>query len=97
MKKTFLYAAIILLLISALLSILLKYKFQNDFSLHQSEKLNSLMINIDASNPEQKTEIQKIANDYKYHIYTYNILAFITFAGSLLLFFKRKKILNEHN
>lgn len=55
------------------------------------------MTNLDESNPDQKAEIGQIASDYKYKIYTYNILAFTTFAGSLLLMIRRKKILKEDN
>jgi hypothetical protein len=93
MKKILLYSVITLLLIITVILIILKYKYENDFLLNHSEKLNSLIVNIDELNPEQKDEIGKIAKDYKYHIYTYTILAFLTFATSVLLIFKRKKIL----
>lgn len=97
MKKIFLYSAIVILLISAISCMILKHKFESDFSLTQSTKLNVLMTNLDESNPDQKAKIGQIASDYKYKIYTYNILAFTTFAGSLLLMIRRKKILKEDN
>ncbi|MWB96064.1 hypothetical protein GON26_16990 [Flavobacterium sp. GA093] len=93
MKKIFLYSVIILLLVITVICIILKYKYQNDFMLNQSEKLNALMVNIDELSPNQKDEIGKIANDYKYHVYTYHIVAFLAFATAVFLIYKRKNIL----
>ena len=94
MKKILLYSVIILLLIITVISIIFKYKYENDFLSNQSEKLNTLVANIDKLNPEQKDEIEKIAKDYKYQIYTYNMVAFLAFVTSALLIFKRKRILS---
>ena len=93
MKKIFLYSVIILLLVITVICIILKYQYQNDFMLNQSEKLNALMVNIDELSPNQKDELGKIADDYKYHVYTYSIVAFLAFATAVLLLYKRKKIL----
>lgn len=93
MKKILLYSVIILLLTITVISIIFKYKYENEFLSNQSEKLNTLIANIDELNPEQKNEIEKIAKDYKYQIYTYNVIAFLTFVTSVSLIFKRKKIL----
>lgn len=94
MKKILLYSVIILLLIITVISIIFKYKYENDFLSNQSEKLNTLVANIDKLNPEQKDEIEKIAKDYKSQIYTYNMVAFLAFVTSALLIFKRKRILS---
>ncbi len=95
MKKIFLYSVIISLLIITVISIILKYKYENDFLLNHSEKLNTLIVKIDELNPEQKDGIGKIAKDYKNHIYTYNVVAFLTFAISVFLILKRKKNLSK--
>ena len=94
MKKALLYLAIFLLLIACVVSMILKYKYENDFMLNRYESLNTLMTNIDQLDSEQKEEIGKIASNYKYRIYTYNSVAVLTFATSILLFLRRKKMLS---
>ena len=93
MKKILLYTVIVSLLIIAVISIILKYKYENDFLVNQSAKLNNLVTSIDESSIEKKDEIGKITKDYKEHIYKYNIIIFLTSVISLFLIFKRKKIL----
>lgn len=97
LKKVLFYSAIVLLFIGTVTCIVLKTKFENDFMMNESQKLNDLMLNLDESNAEQKAEIAKIAGDYKYRIYTYYALAFLTFTSAIILILKRKRILQEEN
>ena len=97
MKKIFLYSAVILLLSTTVGCTVLKYKLQSDFLHYQSGKVEAFIKNIDEANPEQKAEIGRRARDLKYHIYTYNSIAFITFISALVLIFRRKKIVKEEN
>ncbi len=97
MKKIFLHIIIISLIVFAVVSIVLKYKYESDFLRDQYLNLDAAMSISDDLSLEKRNEIGKIAKEYKYHVYTYNFLAFLAFAISGFLIFKRKKILQEKN